>query len=73
MQSELDDEVIKACQFSNEAIYQSRFIMSIIFNHYEKKRKNGRKNNMNDIYVGVKDIDLWEMDDYHRVNMDEKN
>ena len=71
--SELDSSVIKACQFSEEAIYQSRFIMSIIFNYFEEKKtmkKNKKKKK--DVYIGVKDIDLWEMDDYYRVKMDEE-
>ena len=69
--SELDGDVIKACQFSEEALYQSRFIISILFNYFEK-RKTIKKNKKKDIYIGVKEIDLWEMDDYYRVKMEEE-
>ena len=69
--SELESNVIEDCQFNEEAIYQSRFIMSVIFHHFQAKKEKRKKRKKNDLYISVKDIDIWEMDDYHRVKMDE--
>ena len=68
MELQLNEEDINMCKWEEEEMYQSRFLMSILFHNFNKNKK-GKKNK--EIYVGIDNVDIWEMDDYYRTSMEE--